>query len=180
MRLSATELHDEARNFVEYAQLGQRLESFDFYFTGSYALDAMAWPDVDINVRFAGHHEDIFALGSEILKALSPSWFELRHTANEPDSPGIYFLGFETRRHSILWNVDIWFLDDDRFAANRDWLQATSSAMTSKRRDSIVAIKQSLLTRGVYPTQRSSMEVYAAVLNGDVRDVEEFDAWCSQ
>ena len=180
MRLSATELHDEAKDFVEFTQLNQRLESFEFYFTGSYALDAMAWPDVDINVRFAGHHEDVFALGSEILREVSPSWFELRQAANEKDSPGIYFLGFETRRQSILWNVDIWFLDDDRFVANQDWLRATCSAMTSELRDSIVAIKHSLLTRGVYPAERASMDVYAAVLGAGVRDVEEFDAWCAR
>lgn len=173
----AAELQDEARDFVEFAQLSQRLESFDFYFTGSYALDLMAWPDVDVNVRFAGHHQSIFALGSEILKELSPSWFELRHAANEKDSPGIYFLGFEIRHHSILWNVDIWFLDDDRFMANQDWLRTTYEAMTPKRRDSIVAIKQSLLARGVYPTERSSMDVYTAVLDGGVHDVEEFNAW---
>ena len=49
--------------------------------------------------------------------------------------------------------------------------------MTPELRDGIVSIKHSLIAKGVYPAEVSSMDVYTAVLSGGIRDAESFEIW---
>ena len=74
-------LRQEATAFLQ-SMILDRLSSFTYYITGSYALDVMAWPDIDINVLYDDRLEaDIYMLGSNLLESLNPSWLELRNAS---------------------------------------------------------------------------------------------------
>jgi hypothetical protein len=170
-------LQERASEFVESAQLEYRLAAFTYYFTGSFRLKTMAWPDIDLNVLYApSRRADILGLGAECLLQLAPSWFELRCTEKERDSPGHFFLGFEVHWRRMLWNVDMWFLSEAEYEANKRWLRNRSRQMDSARRQSIVALKRFLMERKAYPNGVPSIDVYKAVLDQGVAP-SSFGSW---
>ena len=127
-------LHEQAFEFLEFAQLQHRLSSFTYYFTGSFELQVMAWPDIDVNVLYApSRRSDILSLGADCLRQLAPSWFELRCTEKERDSPGYFFLGFEVHWRNTLWNVDRWFLSKAEYVAGERWLSPHFSVCRGRR-----------------------------------------------
>jgi hypothetical protein len=101
-------LHEQASAHLELIQLGCRLAGFEHYLTGSYVLQAMAWPDIDVNVLYRpAERPAIYALGADCLRELSPKWFEFRCTEGELGSPGHFFLGFEVEWQGAVWNADL-------------------------------------------------------------------------
>ncbi|MBN1424042.1 hypothetical protein JXA88_05745 [Candidatus Fermentibacteria bacterium] len=170
-------LEQRASEFLEFAQLRHRLSGFPYYATGSFRLQTMAWPDIDLNVLYAPlRRAEVLALGAECLRQLSPSWFELRCTEKEPDSPGHFFLGFEVHWKRMLWNVDIWFLSEAEYEAGRRWLRRTDRQIDPSRRQLIVDLKRFLMRRKVYPNGIPSIDVYRAILEQDV-DRSSFGTW---
>lgn len=134
-------LREEATIFLQ-ERLLDHLSPFTYYITGSYALDVMAWPDIDLNVLYVDRLvSNIYSLGSNLLASLNPSWLELRNASAEPDTPGHFFLGFETTIGKNLWNVDIWFQSQRVYAENHSWLLTTKKEINKSQKSAIVHIK---------------------------------------
>lgn len=172
-------LEQRAAGFVEHARLTQRLSGFAHYFTGSFRLQTMAWPDIDLYVLYVpSQRADILALGADCLRELAPSWFELRCTEKEPKSPGHFFLGFEVFWKRALWNVDIWFLSEKEFEAGKRWLRRSEGKIDPARRQLIVDLKRFLMARNAYPYPKgfSSVDVNKAILEQGV-DRASFKDW---
>lgn len=166
-----------ASAFLASARLEARLSGFTHFVTGSYALGTMAWPDIDVNVLYEpAKREDIYALGAEYLAQLAPSWFELRCTEEEADSPGHFFLGFEVAWNGALWNVDIWFLSEPEYEAGARWLRETDAKLTPENRQTVIDLKCFLIARGAYPNGIPSIDVYNAVLDRHLQPAG-FEQW---
>ena len=173
-------LQEQASKFLKYAQIERWLTDFSYYFTGSFELRTMAWPDIDVNVLYTpSRRPGIFAFGADCLRYLAPSWFELRCTENQYDSPGHFFLGFEVRWGNTLWNVDIWFLSKVEYEAGIRWLHRTFQQMDSVKRETIINLKRFLMERKVYPNGIPSIDLYKAVLEKHV-DPSTFESWYLQ
>jgi hypothetical protein len=172
-------LHQEATTFLN-SEILDHLSPFTYHINGSYSLDTMAWPDIDIFVLYESHLDSkIYEAGSNILESLNPCWLELRNASEEQDSPGHFFLGFETTIISTFWNIDIWFQPHHQYRESQNWLRLKKQELNQLARSRIVSIKHHLIDKGVYSNKVSSIKVYEAVLDHDVREPQAFDDWYS-
>ena len=47
------DLRAQADRLLTDLELTRRLAPFSFHFTGSFALDALAWPDIDVSLLYS-------------------------------------------------------------------------------------------------------------------------------
>lgn len=87
----------------------------------------------------------------------------------------VWFHGFETYITGELWNVDLWFFDKETIHKAEKYCDVILAKATQKQKELIIKIKHELIARGLYSfEQYNSMDVYKAVLEDGVQDVEEF------
>ena len=143
--------------------------------TGSYQMDMMAWNDLDVNIENEGMTlTKLYRLTGQILETFRPLWYEAKEERT-PEGKTVWFHGFEAMVGGGLWNVDLWFFDQETIAeAGRDCLRIAGAASAAQK-EQIIAVKRGLLERNLYAFDKfRSMDVYRAVLEGQVRDVNEF------
>ena len=141
---------------------------------GSYRMDMMAWNDLDLDIENDSiTMESMYELTTYIMRTFHPIWYEAKEEIQ--DGKRVWFHGFETIITGELWNVDLWFFDRERITAATAYCDDIAARCSQIQKDAIVEIKQALIARGLYSfEQYKSMDVYRAVLEYDVRNVEEF------
>ena len=142
---------------------------------GSYRMDMMAWNDLDIDIENSGMDLDrLYELTASILKVFRPSWYEAKEERAR-DGKTVWFHGFETSVTGGLWNVDLWFFDQETIqSAERhcDFIASTASAIQKER---IITIKHELIKGNLYSFDKFySMDVYRAVLDMNIQNIDEF------
>ena len=74
-----------------------------------------------------------------------------------------------------LWNVDLWFFDKETISNAEKYCDNIASNTNQTQKDIIVSIKSELISRGLYTfEQYKSIDVYKAVLEANVKNVDEF------
>ena len=146
------------------------------YIVGSYAIDLMAWNDLDIYVSNESMStEKLYELTSFILNAFHPVWYE----ANKDviDGKTVWFHGFETEILGELCNVDIWFFDSDIITKASDFSKNIKQKLLvdPELKGVVINIKQSLIANEQYGFDKfSSIDVYTAVFEDNVRSYKGF------
>lgn len=143
---------------------------------GSYAMDVMAWNDLDIDVTNERMDmEKLYSLTAAILQKFKPVWYEAKQEVT-PEGKTVWFQGFETTVPGELWNVDIWFFDRETIQKADAYCRKTGrQILTMNKREDIIAIKRALIQKGQYSFEKfTSMDVYAAVLEQNLSTAEEF------
>lgn len=144
---------------------------------GSYRMDMMASNDLDIDVR--NDHmslEKLHDLTRSILTTFRPCWYEAKEEQTETGKT-VWFHGFETRIFGDLWNVDIWFFDDETIAKAEQFCDDLGEKVKTdpSLRDVTITIKQDLLDKGLYGFGKyTSMDIYQAVFDRGVRSTDTF------
>lgn len=154
----------------------KKLEEFGVpHIIGSYRMDMMAWNDLDIDIENDGMSLDkLYELSEFILDTFHPTWYEAKEEINE-ERKTVWFHGFETTITGELWNVDLWFLDKETIAKTQKYCDDIAQSATWIQKERIVQIKEELIARDLYSFEKyKSLDVYKAVLENDVADVDEF------
>ena len=74
-----------------------------------------------------------------------------------------------------LWNVDLWFFDRETITNAERYCDDITKRTTLSQKERIIQIKEELIARDLYSFEKyKSIDVYKAVLENDVVDVEEF------
>lgn len=146
------------------------------YIVGSYAMDLMAWNDLDIYVSNESMStEKLYELTSFILNAFHPVWYEAKKDVI--DDKTVWFHGFETEVLGELCNVDIWFFGNDTITKALDFSKSIKQKLivTPELKEVVINIKQTLIANEQYGFDKfSSMDVYKAVFENNVRSYENF------
>ena len=146
------------------------------YIVGSYAMDLMAWNDLDIYVsNEAMLKEKLYELTSFILRTFHPVWYEAKKEVS--DGKTAWFHGFETEILGELCNVDIWFFDKDTITKALDFSMNIKQKLlvNPELKEVVINIKQSLIENEQYGFDKfSSMDVYSAVFEDNIRSYKEF------
>ena len=142
---------------------------------GSYRMDMMAWNDLDIDIEnYEMTMDKLYELSSFILNTFHPTWYEAKEEINE-EGKRVWFHGFETVITGELWNIDLWFFDRETIADAERYCDDIAQRTCQIQKDRIVQIKEELIARDLYSFEKyKSLDVYKAVLENDVADVEEF------
>lgn len=144
---------------------------------GSYSMDAMAYNDLDIDVSNENMNiEKLYCLSSMIMKKYSPLWYEAKQEKTD-EGKLIWFHGFEAMILGELWNVDIWFFDNETIQKAEDFCFNIKMKLDSNsiKKDAVVQIKKDLLSQGLYSFNKyTSMDVYKAVIEDGILSTDEF------
>ena len=142
---------------------------------GSYRMDMMAWNDLDIDIENDAMSLDkLHELSLFIINTFHPTWYEAKEEINEGGKKA-WFQGFETLITGELWNVDLWFFDKETIADAERYCDEIAQRTSQSQKNTIVRIKEELIEQGLYSFEKyKSLDVYKAVLENGVVDVEEF------
>lgn len=143
---------------------------------GSYRMDMMAWNDLDIDVEnHSMNASKLYQLTTYILDTFHPCWYEAKEETNN-EGKTVWFHGFHTIIDGEMWNLDIWFFDQETISKAEDYCDSIAK-MVGQNPDSkekIIRMKQELIRRNLYGFyQYSSMDVYHAVLKQNISDIED-------
>ena len=145
------------------------------HIVGSYRMDMMAWNDLDIDIENDAMSKDrLYELTQFILATFKPTWYEAKEEINN-DGKTVWFHGFETMITGELWNVDLWFFDKPSIEQAEQYCDEIIQKGTPEQKQAILDIKTALIERGLYSfDQYTSMDVYTAVLDNGVMNVDGF------
>ncbi|MCP4181093.1 MAG: hypothetical protein GY756_25290 [bacterium] len=152
----------------------------EVHFTGSYKLDLMVWPDIDIYLTIPESKDIITALGTaagklianhkDIVTVKIERNYSKRLTGCPP---GQYLqLKIQTDNFDSLWKVDIWVLPKKLLRKKLKETDDFFKLMTPDKRDLILKCKQILKGNNSRPPSFSSYHVYKAVFEERMTDVK--------
>jgi hypothetical protein len=175
LRADADRLLDEEGLLAAVAVVGPAVV------IGSYALDLMTWPDVDMSVRLP-HERDVaafFDVGRAIATRFAATRMSFANQflrTEQQFDHGLYW-GIRLLRGGREWKVDLWGYGPAAYRAHLVESEALRARLAAADRLAILRVKDAVCRRPAYRHDVTSMDVYAAVAEHGVRSVEEFDAW---
>lgn len=178
------ELQAEARSVEADLQLEERLTPVGAVNrVGSAALGLMVRRDIDLTVvstRLA--IEAVTAVGARL--AAHPRVYtvtfrnDTQYWKTNPNYPDGLYLGIGYRsRASCDWTLDIWFVDEPERQPDLAHMRWMPARLTPETRTTILLIKSAWAFRPEYGKRVKSVDIYSAVLEGNVRTLEAFDEW---
>ena len=142
---------------------------------GSYRMNMMAWNDLDIDIENDAMSLDkMYELSTFIINTFHPVWYEAKEEVND-DGKRVWFHGFETMITGELWNIDLWVFDKETISNAERYCDDITQNTSQTQKDIIINIKNELILRGLYSfEQYKSIDVYKAVLENGVKNIDEF------
>lgn len=147
---------------------------------GSLATGLMVWRDIDCTVVCEQLDMSVAAtVASRLLEHPRVRSVQIRNdTGRWNEDPATYpdglFLGVDYRSDEH-WELDIWFVDEPQRQPDLQHTEWLGERLTDDTRASILELKHHLHGTPEY----SSYRICQAVLEHDVRSVEEFESWNS-
>jgi hypothetical protein len=180
-------LQAEADQVVEELDLSRLLPTIGQpHRVGSSRLGLMVWRDIDLTVVCP----DLSVASSSVLStgALLSAHTDVREVLVRKETgrfnqyperypEGLYLRVTYAPPDRPEWNLDIWFVDEPDRQPDLAHVQSMPARLTPDARDAILAIKQTWAVRAEYGTSVTSNDVYTAVLDGAVTDVDGFATW---
>lgn len=149
---------------------------------GSYALDTMTWPDIDISMNLpqAPNVELFFELAQRIATKfeITKMSYSNHYIRNFPGFDHGLYWGIQLRYAGTEWKVDLWGYNDTDYQrhiaeANELFCQLQQADRLAILRIKYVICQQPEYRGNVY----NSMAIYRAVLEDKVESVDGFNAW---
>lgn len=145
---------------------------------GSYALHLMVWRDLDIHiVQSALDKKKFFELGGKIADLMNPHRMHFRDetiVATEGLPRGLYWGVYLGNERQGAWKIDLWVTDAIGFEATRDFGERIGERLSDSTRGLILQIKSEVWRHPQYRREFSSSDVYSAVLEHGVIDIDGF------
>ena len=150
--------------------------------TGSYALQLMAWRDLDLYLVAPGLDvEAFFALGGRIARLLQPQRMHFRdeRVAQTPGLPrdGLYWGIYTGDLQADGWKIDLWAIDSPEHARLQAHADGIAARLTPEARTRILRVKAGCWMRPGYRRRYSSQDIYRAVLDHGIGDLDAFEAY---
>lgn len=111
-----------------------------------------------------------------IIDKFHPTWYEAKEEINS-ENKTVWFQGFEAFIGNELWNVDLWFFDKGTIKRAEEYCDEIVAQVKElpESKEQIIHLKKELISRKLYSfDQYTSMDVYNAVLNQHIADIENF------
>lgn len=170
---------EEQANYILYdCGLLEELSKYGTpHIIGSYRMNMMAWNDLDIDIENENMSLDkLYCLSKFIIDRFHPTWYEAKEEINS-ENKTVWFQGFETFIKNQLWNIDLWFFDKNTIKLAEDYCDRIIRQVKEQpnSKEHIISLKRKLISRKLYSfDQYTSIDVYNAVLNQHISDVEGF------
>jgi hypothetical protein len=167
------EIKEKANKILYDFGLLNKLDQYGkTHIIGSYLMNLMAWNDLDIDVENERVNiKNIHEIIKFAIDKFSPVWIEGKKSMM--NGKICYFIGFETEILKELWNVDIWFFDKAEIENCKKYCNEINEKTDEGKQKTIIGIKRELINEGIYNVRYNSVDIYDAVLNYNIKDVNE-------
>ena len=141
--MDAHEIADKLRKEADEILHGDRgidgiLRSFGrVHYTGSYALDLMAWPDIDITMVLKGEpysFDAFFEMGRQLAQVEGVDKIEFWNSLNwdvHNLPKGLYWgVRLNTGTWDVPWKIDVWAASEKEFKANQVLMKRLKAELT--------------------------------------------------
>ena len=144
----------------------------EVFYCGSYALDLMAWPDIDLFIRLK--EGSLLDMVPEFRSASEIKCMKDLHLKNSLMPKGEYLqLKFDAPSWKAKFKVDIWSYSEEEQERNLAQMEEIRSKLTPAKKELILAVKQAIMTEAGRTPSLSGVKIYDAVLNQELKTVEE-------
>ena len=168
------QLKSEIDSIISKYSLIDLLESYGkVLVTGSYSYDLMAWRDYDLVIELNVYTiEKVYSLVEEIGVKLNPDKLRILNNLNktEANRPQGVWLGVYIEK----WKIDIWLMNSENFQKEVQNSKKWKEKLKDVDREILISIKSELSKDPDYHVKFSSVNLYEAFLEGNVRNAEEF------
>lgn len=149
---------------------------------GSYTLNTMTWPDIDISMELPnGQDIDLFF---EIGKTIASKFqimkmsYSNHYIRNFPGFDHGLYWGIQLLYADTQWKVDLWGYDKQSYKTHMSDFDELHKELLVIDRTTILRIKHPISHRPDYRGDiYNSMSIYKAVLNDGVSSLKEFETW---
>ena len=186
---TALEIAQQLRREADELLYGRGLDAIlrahgRVFYTGSYALNAMAWPDVDINMQLEpdpASTDAFFEIGRRIAAIPEVCAMKFSNTFVErvegwPE--GLYWgIRLKFGNWSAHGKIDIWAYGPEAYAKNMATMQEVLDAVDEDKRALICEIKQALMMPDGRTPILSGYRIYQAVLFQELTELEDVKAY---
>ncbi len=171
--------HEEADKLLNYSQICSLLSTIGkVKIVGSYDYNLMLGPDIDIYVFVPSDIAKTAALDA-LNKLIKQNYWNgylyydfVKHSSkNHPGFPKSYYVGVKCDFSSNRWKVDIWFGQEETLRVNKSWIKDN---LNDENKKLILELKAA---RNDGEIITDSHDIYLAVLNNNVNNIEEFKNW---
>lgn len=169
----AERLHQQAGQVLSDLRLAEIIAPYGAITpTGSYYLNVMVYPDIDIYLPKVSIAQ-LFSVGGQLAQAegVVQAVFE----QNDPMMPGgLYFkLRIANNAWGRPWKVDLWSLDPDLLEQKMAPMRHFLDCMTPELRRQILRYKLSVLTSTGRTPMYSGYFIYKAFIDEGLTDFEQ-------
>ena len=149
---------------------------------GSYALDTMTWPDIDISMNLpdAQNVEVFFELAKSIATKfeITKMSYSNHNIRNFPGFDHGLYWGILLRYAGREWKVDLWGYNDTDYQRHITEANELSCQLQQADHLAILRIKHVICQHPEYRGNvYNSMAIYRAVLEDKVESVDAFKTW---
>ena len=149
---------------------------------GSYALDTMTWPDIDISMNLpdAQNVEVFFELAKSIATKfeITKMSYSNHNIRNFPGFDHGLYWGILLRYAGREWKVDLWGYNDTDYQRHITEANELSCQLQQADHLAILRIKHVICQHPDYRGNvYNSMAIYRAVLEDKVESVDAFKTW---
>lgn len=172
------ELQHEAHQVLDKLGLIDKLSKIgEVTIVGSLELGLMVWRDIDIEVYVEkSDKEQIIKLMGDLVRQEDRVDFIFLDNLifKKERFPNGLYLGVTTGKETHkIWKIDIWFMSGERATGYND-LQTLKPRLNDENKKIILEIKNALWDHPKYKKVVSSKDIYEAVLDHEVKNLEEF------
>ena len=145
--------------------------------TGSYFLDVMAYPDIDLYLSKVSI-DQLFDIGAQLAKCDMVFRVEFEKS-DEPRLPGGLYLKprIAYGDWGRPWKIDIWSLDDQVIERLMQPMWHFQSKMTAQLREQIIRYKFSVMTKLDRPPMYSGYFIYKAFIDEGMTEFHQVTAY---
>jgi len=178
----AAALRGEADDLLHQEGLLALLQSYGpAAVIGSYTLDLMTWPDLDLSVRLpdALDVSTFFAIGNRIVTTFHVAKMSYSNHFVRTDVPfdrGLFW-GIRLLYRGRTWKLDLWGYGEEGYRASGERFERLRKRLEQADRMAILRIKDVMCREENYRLEVSSLQIYEAVLEDGVKTVEGFRSW---
>ena len=176
-------LHQEASELLDKEGLFPMLSAFGTtQVIGSYALDTMTWPDIDISMNLP--NEENIELFFELAKRIATKFqitkmsYSNHYIRGFPGFDHGLYWGTQLHYKGREWKIDLWGYDDTDYKTHIAEADTLRRQLQRADRVAILRIKHIICQHPDYRGNvYNSMAIYRAVLEDKVESVDAFNAW---
>lgn len=176
-------LHQEASELLDKEGLLSILKTVGTtQVIGSYTLNMMTWPDIDISMNLPNEQniEMFFALAKRIATKfqITKMSYSNHYIRGFPGFDHGLYWGTQLRYRGREWKIDLWGYNDTDYQKHIAEFETLRCQLQHADRDAILRIKHVICQHPDYRGNiYNSMAIYRAVLADNVESVNEFITW---